>query len=162
MLRVGDWFRTHCLSLALAKTEVMILTKKRMDTVIPVSVGGEVIQATRVGKYLRVSIDSKMNFFAQICKTADKAAKVTVSLSRLMANTIWPSPSKRSLLITTVQSTLLYGAECWAVALDKECFRIRMAQVQRRCALRVACTYSTVSEPAVLVITGVVPIKLVD
>ena len=42
-LRVGDWFRTHCLSIALAKTEVVILTKKRMDTVILVSVGGEVI-----------------------------------------------------------------------------------------------------------------------
>ena len=29
MLRVGDWFRTHCLSLALGKTEVVILTKKK-------------------------------------------------------------------------------------------------------------------------------------
>ena len=58
MLRVGDWFRTYCLSLALAKTEVVILTKKRMDTIIPVC--GEVIQATRVGKYLGVSIDSKI------------------------------------------------------------------------------------------------------
>ena len=28
MLRVGDWLRTHCLSLALAKMEVVILTKK--------------------------------------------------------------------------------------------------------------------------------------
>ena len=28
--------------------------------------GGEVIQATRVGKYLEISIDSKMKFFAQI------------------------------------------------------------------------------------------------
>ena len=72
MLRVGDWFRTHCLSLALAKTEVVILIKKRMDTVILVSVGNEVIQATRVGKYLGVSIDSKMNFFAQIYKMAYK------------------------------------------------------------------------------------------
>ena len=125
MLRVGDWFRTHCLSLAVAKTEVVILTKKRMDKVIPVTVGGEVIQATRVGKYLGVSIDSKMNFFAQICKTADKAAKVTVSLSRLMANTIGPSPSKRRLLVTAVQSTLLYGAKCWDYALDKEYYRIR-------------------------------------
>ena len=46
MLRVRDWFRTYCLSVALAKTEVVILTKKRMDTVIPVSVGGKVIQAS--------------------------------------------------------------------------------------------------------------------
>ena len=51
MLRVGNWFRTHCLSLALAQTEVVILTKIRMDTVIPVSEGREVIQTTRVGKY---------------------------------------------------------------------------------------------------------------
>ena len=86
--------------------EVVILTKKRMDTNILVSVGGEVIQATRVGKYVGVSIDSNMIFFAQICKTADKAANVTVSLSRPMANTIGPSPSKCRLLMTAVQSRL--------------------------------------------------------
>ena len=44
--------------------------------------------------------------------------------------------------------------------MDKEYYRIRMAQVQRRCALRVACAYRTVSEPAILLIAGVVPIKL--
>ena len=38
---------TNCLSLSLAKTaEEVILTKKRMGTVISVSVAGEVIQAT--------------------------------------------------------------------------------------------------------------------
>ena len=34
-----------------------------------------------------------------------------------------------------------------------------MAQVQRRCALRIACAYRTVSKPAVLVIAGVIPIR---
>ena len=38
--------------------------KKRMDTVIPVSVGIDVIQATKFGRYLEVSIDSKMSFLS--------------------------------------------------------------------------------------------------
>ena len=76
---------------------------------------------------------------------ADQAAKVTVSLSRLMTNTIEPNPKKRRLLMITVQSTLLYGAECWTDALDKEYSRIKMAQVQRRCSFRIACAYRTVS-----------------
>ena len=35
-----------------------------------------------------------------------------------------------------------------------------MVLLQRRCALTVACAYRTVSEPVVLVIVGVVPIRL--
>ncbi|XP_030747880.1 uncharacterized protein LOC115876293 [Sitophilus oryzae] len=92
--------------------------------------------------------------------TAGKAAKGVAALSRLMANTIGPKSSKRRLLMSTVQSVLLYGAEIWAVVLSKEKYRKRLAQVQRQAALRVASSYRTVSEPAVLVIAGIAPIAL--
>ncbi|XP_033228922.1 uncharacterized protein LOC117180535 [Belonocnema kinseyi] len=55
---------------------------------------------------------------------------------------------------------LLYGAEIWADALRVEKYRKRMAGVQKLGALRVACSYRTVSEPAILVVAGVIPIYL--
>ncbi|GHJ61414.1 hypothetical protein NOK12_39320 [Nocardioides sp. OK12] len=58
------------------------------------------------------------------------------------------------------EAVMLYGVEVWAEALRKEKYRKGIAAVQRRGALRIACSYRTVSEPAVLVVAGVIPIDL--
>ncbi|GJQ69390.1 hypothetical protein Trydic_g13298 [Trypoxylus dichotomus] len=95
--------------------------------------------------------------------TADalqEAAKMVADFSRLMANVSGPRPIKRRLLISTIQSVLLYGSEVWADALNKEMYRRRLAQVQRRAALRVDSAYRTVSQPAVLVLAEVIPMAL--
>ena len=42
----------------------------------------------------------------------------------------------------------------------RRCGRKPWRTVQRRCALRIACSYRTVSEEAVLLIAGVLPIRL--
>lgn len=160
MRQVNGWMEQHGLSLATAKTEIVLLTKKRIPTIVPMIVGTETIQTKEAAKYLGVIIDTKLNFWEQIKRASDKAASVTAALSRLMTNTNGPRPSKRRLLMTVTESMLLYGAEIWADALRKEKYRKRMASVQRRGALRVACAYRTVSEPAVLVIAGVTPISL--
>lgn len=160
MCVINAWMRDHGLSLALSKTEIVILTKKRIDTVIPMRVGEVVVQSTRAAKYLGVMVDSKLTWRDQIFRTADKAAKWVQSLSRLMANVGGPRSSKRRLMMSAVQSALLYGAEVWAEALAKEVYRARLGRVQRQAALRVASAYRTVSEPAVLVVAGVIPVKL--
>ncbi|XP_046683487.1 uncharacterized protein LOC124369515 [Homalodisca vitripennis] len=81
-------------------------------------------------------------------------------LSRLVANVGGPKSNRRRLLISTVQSMLLYWAEVWADALNIAFYRIRIARVQRQVALRVCTAYRTVSEPAVLVVAGVIPVNL--
>ncbi|KAG8227223.1 hypothetical protein J437_LFUL003429 [Ladona fulva] len=108
-------------------------------------------------RYLGVEFDSKLTFWPQIKKSSDKAAATTVSLSRLMANVGGPKQCKRKLLMAVVESQLLYGAEIWASALNTAKYRKRITVVQRRGALRVACSYRTVS---VLVIAGTIPIDL--
>lgn len=161
MLTINNWMTNHGLSLALMKTGIVVLTKSRINTVLPFHVGGEIVTSKPAVKYLGITIDNKMTFWEQIKMTAGKAAKGVTALSRLIANTSRPKSSKRRLLMSTVQSVLLYGAEFWAVvALSKEKYRKRLAQVQRQAALRVASSYRTVSEPAVLVIAGIAPIAL--
>lgn len=160
MRRVNDWMESHGLSLALSKTEIAILTKKRTHTEIPMWVGQALVNTRPSVKYLGLTIDTKLSFAEQIRLTADKAAKGVTALSRLMANTTGPRASKRRLLMSAVQSVLLYGAEVWADSLKKEIYRKRLAQVQRRAAMRVAAAYRTVSEAAVLVIAGCIPVEL--
>lgn len=160
MRRVNAWMTDHGLSLAVNKTEIVVLTKRRIDTILPMMVGEETVQTKPAAKYLGVMIDTKLTFGEQIQRAADKAASATMALSRIMANTHAPKSSKRRLLMTTVQSILLYGAEIWGDRMSIESYRKRMASVQRRSALRVTCAYRTVSEPAVLVIAGMIPIGL--
>lgn len=158
--RVSRWMREHGLSLAAAKTDIVILTKRRIEKILPIMVGDERVLTKPAVKYLGVIIDSKLNFGEHIRRAAEKAASQTASLSRIMANTHGPTTCKRRLLMNTVQSILLYGAEVWGARTTIECYRKQLASVQRRGALRVACAYRTVSEPAVLVIAGVVPVGL--
>ena len=77
-----------------------------------------------------------------------------------MANIGGLRPSKRHVLMIAAQSILLYGAEIWADALSVQKYRKRMVAVQRSEAMRVACSYRTVSGPVVLVVAGMIPIDL--
>ncbi|XP_035742477.1 uncharacterized protein LOC118450738 [Vespa mandarinia] len=55
---------------------------------------------------------------------------------------------------------MLYGAVVWAEAQRHHKYLKRIAAILRRCTLRIACSYRTISEPAVHVITDVIPIDL--
>lgn len=81
-------------------------------------------------------------------------------LSRLMPNIPGPRSSKRRAMMSVAHSIMLYGAEVWASALRVDTHRRKLASVQRRAALRVACAYRTVSEAAVLVVAGIIPIDI--
>lgn len=150
----------HGLSLAVEKTEIVLLTRRQIPTIVVVRVGDETIATKEAVKYLGLRLDTKLSFWNQIRHSSEKAAKVTTSLSRLMANIGGPTPNRRRLLMSVINSIHLYGCEVWADSLKKKKYRKQMASVQRRGALRIASSYRTVSEPAVLVIAGVIPIDL--
>ncbi|XP_033212123.1 uncharacterized protein LOC117169727 [Belonocnema kinseyi] len=105
-------------------------------------------------------METKVNYWQQIRQAADKASAVTSALSRLMANVNGPRPCKRRLLMSVAQSIMLYGAEIWVDALKKKTYRRRLAAVQQKGALRIAFSYRALSEPAIIVIAGVLPIDL--
>lgn len=160
MRRIKMWMAEHHLELAEHKTQILMLTRKHIPTIIPFRVGDSDIETVNCAKYLGVTLDTKLNFWTHIQKAADKAAQTMTALSRLMANTNGPKSSKRRLLMSVTLSILLYGAEIWAGALNKDMYRKRMAAIQRRGALRISCAYRTVSEAAVLVIANTPPIDL--
>ncbi|XP_033221147.1 uncharacterized protein LOC117175546 [Belonocnema kinseyi] len=159
-IAVRDLEQAHGPSLAIQKTEIVILTTKRIDVEIPIQVGTEEVQAQKVAKHLGILLDNKLTFWEHIKRAADKACTVTTNLSRLMANVGGPKSSRRRLLISVTHCILLYGAEVWADAVKIEKYRKRMAGIQGRGAQLVACAYRTVSEPAALLIAEVMPIDL--
>lgn len=160
MIRIGFWMRSHGLELAIAKTEIVMLTRRRIPTVVPMTVGTIEVQTTKAARYLGVMLDCRLRYWEHIQMVCEKAAKVTGLISRLMGNVDGPRHSKRKLLMSTVNAILLYGAEVWAGAMKVKKYSKRMLAVQRRAALRVACSYRTVSTEGAMVVAGVIPLDL--
>ncbi|XP_035739227.1 uncharacterized protein LOC118449114 [Vespa mandarinia] len=159
MRRITFWMEDHGLSLAAQKTQIVILTKKRINTLRSFIVGDTAFQAKSAVTYLGRMLDKNLNYGEHSLRAAD-AAKVLSSLSTVMANVNGRRSCRTRLLMRAAEAVMLYSAEVWAEALQKEKYRKRIAAAQRRGALRIACSYRTVSEPAVLVIAGVIPIDL--
>jgi hypothetical protein len=160
MKRVYEWMQGRGLQLAMQKTELLYLTRKRIDTTLPMMAGAARVRPGAIAKYLGLTLDTRMTFWPHIDGVAKKAAAKTASLARLMTNTKGPRPSVRRLLMTVTHSILLYGAEIWGGAMRVKKYSKTMLAVQRRGALRIASAYRTVSDAAVLVIAGVIPVDL--
>lgn len=81
------------LSLATEKTEIVILTTKTIDTLIPLKVWEENIQTQKSRRQLGIQLDSKLIFWEQIKRASDTAAIKRTSLSQLMTNIDGPEAS---------------------------------------------------------------------
>ncbi|KAG8234968.1 hypothetical protein J437_LFUL013325, partial [Ladona fulva] len=124
MRRVNAWMENHGLHLDLTKTEIVMLTRKRICTITEMRVGSEITETKVSARSRRSKTEQKEAF--------DGCGGIQ----------------------------LLYGAEIWASALNTAKYRKRITVVQRRGALRVACSNRTVSEAAMLVVAGKIPIDL--
>ncbi|XP_015126375.1 uncharacterized protein LOC107047957 [Diachasma alloeum] len=105
-------------------------------------------------------IDTGLNFKQQAEHVAMKASTVGSLLSRLMPNVGGPKQTRRALLTYVIVSVLMYGIVIWADALSSQESRRRMSPVYRLSLLRVACAFRTVSDDAVCVIAGMIPIEI--
>ncbi|XP_015112259.1 uncharacterized protein LOC107037939 [Diachasma alloeum] len=105
-------------------------------------------------------IDARLNFKQQAEHVAAKASGVRATLSRLMPNIGGPKQRRRALLLSVITSVLTYGIATWVDALQLQESWRKVAPVYRLSALRVASAYRTVSEDAVCVISGMLPIEV--
>ena len=111
-------------------------------------------------RYLGVMLDARLSFKPYVEHAAAKAAKVATALARLMPNIGGPRQPQRKLLASVVTSILTYGIAIRGETLKiMECQR-KIAAVNRHSALRVSCAFRTVSDVAVCVIAGIMPIEI--
>ena len=111
MRRVAHWMEEHGLQLALAKTEIVILSGRRIETIVPIRTGDQIIETKLSAVYLVVTIDTKLTFAEHIRKATEKASIRVSQLSKIMANMPGPRPQVRRLLMSNVHSIVLYRAE---------------------------------------------------
>lgn len=158
--RANNWLKANGLDLAVHKTEAVLITNKRAFTPPMLALESEIVPWSKSVRYLGVQIDSGLRYADHVLKTAEKASSTAAALARLMPNIGGPSECKRRLLNSVVHSKILYGAEVWAGAMEREIVRRRLASVQRRSVMRVTSAFRTVSQGAALVLASTPPIDL--
>ena len=80
-----------------------------------------------------------------------KSAKVTWGLKHEALKTIYTGG---------ILPLILYGAPVWKSVLEKLCYKTKLIRMQRIINFRTAKAYRTVSNEALCVITGLLPINI--
>ena len=107
MFRVNCWMKNYGLSLSIQKAEILIMTTKQIDRVVAMKFGNNTIDTKEAVSHLGIKDDGKLNFWEHIREAPDKSANLTMKISRLMANTGGPKPTKRRLHMSVIQNILL-------------------------------------------------------
>ena len=110
MRKVARWMREHGLQLDLAKTEIVILSGRLIETIVPIRIGDQVIEKKPSAVYyLGVTIDTKLTFAKHLQIAKEKASMRVGQLSQPIANTRIPRSQARWLLMSALSRPLLRG-----------------------------------------------------
>lgn len=106
-------------------------------------------------KYLGIVLECKeTTFCADLRAVSEKVQRVMAALSSLMLNIGGPREDRRRLLMSSVQSVLLYGVPTRAPSLARDLME------HRRTSIRSVRARRTISNDAVTVVAGTLPIDL--
>jgi hypothetical protein len=112
-------------------------------------------------RYLGIIFDNKMTFKEHVNSIEAKCTKLIFSLSR-SAKVSWGLQHKALKTIYTggILPLVLYGAPAWKGVMDIKCYKTKLIRTQRLKNIRIARVYKTVSNEALCVITGLIPIHI--
>ncbi|XP_070067110.1 uncharacterized protein [Drosophila virilis] len=158
--RIIDWLSQNGLTLAEQNSEAVLISSRKIVETTSLRVGSAIIKSKPAIKYLGVMIDHRLSYKQHLEYISHKAASVTTAISRILANTKGPRQRSRRLIAGVVTSTILYGSNIYAPAMEVASYSRGCNAAYRRCALRVATCFRTVSEDAALVLAGMIPLGL--
>ena len=96
-----------------------------------------------------------VNYIEKKCRklifTLSKSAEVTWRLKHKALKTIYTGG---------ILPLILYGAPVWKRVLDNTCYKAKIIRIQRLINIRIAKAYHTVSNDALCVIMGIIPLNI--
>jgi len=112
-------------------------------------------------KYLGITFVYKLSFREHINYLADKCTKLIFQPAK-SAKLKWGLSHKalHTIYLGGIQPLLVYGAPVWSKFLRKENYKARLLRIQRLINIKMAKAYRTVSNKALCVLTGMMPIDI--
>ena len=129
---------------------------KKLETIL-VEVDGYVIESAPHLRYLGVVKDTCMTFQEHLKRVSERAMKAIFALSSIMSNIAGPRYTKRKLLTSSI---MLFAAPMWGKATNVPTYAAKLRSSCGISALRVACSYRSVSYDAICVISSMMLIEL--
>lgn len=149
--------------LAQEKTEVILLTGKRIPKVFKFDVGGGEITIRNSCRYLGVLLDNARRYppphLEQVC---DKVERFVGAIRSLLPCVNGPTDSVRKLHYGIWESVVLYAAPIWVSTLGMEKNRKISESAQRAALILTSTAYRTMSYGALCVVTGSMAIHIKD
>lgn len=156
---VQGWMADHQLSLALDKTEMVMISKMRLGhPKLPVRIGGTILRSKRHIRYLGVQVEDHLSWNFHVKAVTEKATKINRALGYLLRNHGGPSSVRRRTLASVSTSILRYAAPVWWEATKVQSNRRLLNRVHNRSARMVASTFRTVRYEVATVVAGLTPI----
>jgi hypothetical protein len=153
MKLVTDWCKDAGLHLAQEKTEIILLTGKRVPKVFKFDVGNGEITTRNTVRYLGVLMNNARRYSPIWSKRVIRRRGL-LEPSGALSNMNRPTDTVRRLYYGVWESVFLYAAPIWASVLSLYKNRTILKSAQRAALVRTSTTYRTVSHGALCVVTG--------
>ena len=135
--------------------------KRREKTEVYIYLNNKPLEQVNSIKYLRITLDSKLNFRQHIISTSKKCTTLIHTLAR-SAKLNWglQQEALNTIYKGAILPLMLYGAPVWIQAMEKNYNRTLYNRVQRLINIKISKSYRTTSNEALCILTGNAPIEI--
>jgi ribonuclease HI len=161
--KISDWARRNKIRFNENKSKAMLMScrKRKERKKIEIYVNNKITEQVNSIKYLGIIFDSKMTFREHVNHIEEKCKKLIFILAK-SAKLTWglKHEALKTIYMGGILPLILYGAPLWSSVLNKKCYRGKLIRIQRLINIKIAKAYRTVSNEALCVITGLIPINM--